>query len=169
MKRIYILEDNPIECAIDKDRFKKAGYTVKESSCDKLFGVQQPYNVKMLEAYVTDVFDAARILREDPADCGVARMSFGHLMIDRERRSVYIGKKPVDLRVKEYDILLYLAEHPGQIIEKRELYRAVWAEEPIGAEPTVTEHIRRIRLKIETEGEPRRIETIRRRGYRFCA
>ncbi len=96
-------------------------------------------------------------------------LCYGPLVIHKGSHSVFLHGHKVELRVKEYDILIYLAERPNQVVSRSVLYRAVWNEEIIGSDATITEHIRRLRAKIEAYGEPRHIETVWRQGYRFCA
>lgn len=74
----------------------------------------------------------------------------------------------MDLRPKEYDLLAFLASHPGRAYTRNDLLDEVWGTEYFGDPRTVDVHIRWLREKIEKEpGSPRHIITIRGTGYRF--
>ena len=84
-------------------------------------------------------------------------------------REVTVGGKPVMLSRREFDLLAYLAARPGQVIPREQILRDVWhSSEAWQDTATVTEHIRRIRLKIEPDpGKPRWIRAVRNVGYRL--
>ena len=93
------------------------------------------------------------------------RIEAGDLAIDLDRREVTLGGQHVDLTRLELDLLAHLADRPGVVVARDELLHAVWqssAEWQTAA--TVTEHVRRVRLKL---GDPRWIESVRGIGYRF--
>ena len=92
----------------------------------------------------------------------------GSLFIDIQARRVYLGGKEVNLANKEFDLLLFLAQHPNVVYSKDTLFDKIWGEEAIGETSTVTVHINRIREKIEKDmSEPEFIETVWGAGYRF--
>lgn len=98
-------------------------------------------------------------------DGGGHRIESGELVIDLDRREVTLSGQTVDLTRLELDLLAHLAERPGVVVAREELLHAVWrssAEWQTAA--TVTEHVRRVRLKL---GDPRWIESVRGIGYRF--
>jgi two-component system phosphate regulon response regulator PhoB len=93
------------------------------------------------------------------------------LHVDLRARRVTVHGAPVDLTPKEYDLLAFLAASPGRTFSREELLEHVWASTDEWQNPaTVTEHIRRVRLKIDVDrAAPSFIETVRGVGYRFCA
>ena len=93
----------------------------------------------------------------------------GDLKIDKVERRVFIRGEEKSFTLKEYELLLYLAEHPGRVFTKEELFRTIWGMESVGGDiATVTVHIKKIRGKIEKKpSEPEYIETIWSTGYRF--
>ncbi|MDG2114144.1 MAG: response regulator transcription factor, partial [Actinomycetota bacterium] len=96
-------------------------------------------------------------------------MVFDGLSIDVDRREVVANGRSVRLTRREYDLLVYLATEPGHVYSKADLIAAVWDAGPgwIG-EATVTEHVRRLRHKIEDDySNPRWILTVRGHGYLF--
>jgi DNA-binding response OmpR family regulator len=91
------------------------------------------------------------------------------LVIDRAAHRVMVGGKTVDLTPKEFDLLAFLAATPDQVFTREELLEHVWGSTQEWQDPaTVTEHIRRLRLKLEPDvASPRWLHTVRGIGYRF--
>jgi DNA-binding response OmpR family regulator len=96
-------------------------------------------------------------------------LSYDGLSIDTSAREVRVGAEVVDLTAKEFDVLAYLAQSPRRVVTREELLRSVWDSSAEWQDAdTVTEHIRRIRRKIEpVDGSPSWIATVRGVGYRF--
>jgi len=92
----------------------------------------------------------------------------GELVIDLTSYRVYLGGKPVQLTYREFELLRFLASHPGKVFTREELVSKVWGYEFFGGTRTVDVHVRRLRAKLES---PQRtfIETVRNVGYRFQA
>ena len=74
--------------------------------------------------------------------------------------------EPVDLTYKEFELLKFLATHPGKVFTREVLLDKVWGYDYYGGTRTVDVHIRRLRAKIETGPTPY-IETVRNVGYKF--
>lgn len=96
-------------------------------------------------------------------------LSFGELNIDTAKRLVRVGEKIISLKNKEFEILMYLAENPGIVLTKEQIYERVWGLDAVGDTATVTVHINRIREKIESDpSNPIYVLTEWGVGYRFC-
>lgn len=90
------------------------------------------------------------------------------LEIDTGSRQVSVNGREVQLTTKEYEILLFLASHPGIVFTKERLLDAIWGNEYFGDTATIAVHTHKIRKKIETDPtNPAYIETIWGTGYRF--
>lgn len=89
--------------------------------------------------------------------------------VDRESRSAWVDGRLIDLAAKEFDLLAYLVEHPRRACTRSELLAAVWASDTgWQTEATVTEHVYRLRLKIEPDPQrPTWLRTVRAVGYRW--
>lgn len=100
---------------------------------------------------------------------GGSDLHFGALRIDPFSREIELDGRLVDMTAKEFDLILYLASSPRRVFSRQQLLEQVWASpREWRDEATVTEHIRRIRRKIETEPNGRKwITTVRGAGYRF--
>jgi DNA-binding response OmpR family regulator len=99
----------------------------------------------------------------------VEPLVFGELWVDVEARQVTLAGRPVELTAKEFDLLTHFVSAPGKVFSRGALLRAVWDSSPQWqGEATVTEHVHRLRTKIETNpARPTRIVTVRGAGYRF--
>jgi two-component system phosphate regulon response regulator PhoB len=127
--------------------------------------VVKPFSFAELEARVRAV------LRRGGGAPDSRRLHLGELVIDRDARSVLLSDSAIPMTRKEFDLLTFLAASPGRVFSRQDLLERVWAstDEWQGCS-TVTEHVRRIRLKIEDDpNTPRWILTARGVGYRFCA
>lgn len=96
-------------------------------------------------------------------------IAFGDLAIDIAARQVRVQGDLIELKPKEYDLLLYLAKHPGVVLSRDALLREVWGYAfPVDTR-TIDVHVRGIRQKIERDpSQPALIETVRGYGYRFA-
>ncbi|MGH9056705.1 MAG: response regulator [Acidimicrobiales bacterium] len=91
------------------------------------------------------------------------------LVLDERTRDVHVDGARVELTAKEFDLLAFLARSPRQVFSRGQLLEQVWASRSDWQdEATVTEHVRRVRHKVEHDPEhPRWITTVRGVGYRF--
>jgi DNA-binding response OmpR family regulator len=93
----------------------------------------------------------------------------GAVMLDLDQHLVTKAGQAVELRPREFDLLAVLMSQPGHAFERGELLDAVWGIDWIGDTRTLDVHIRRLRKALEDDpGDPRYIETVRGRGYRFA-
>ena len=95
-------------------------------------------------------------------------LTFGQIAIDPQSREVRLGKSPISLTALEFNLLHFLASHPGKVWSRQELLQRVWDYDYVGDQRVVDVHIGQIRKKIEAEvGLPLTIQTVRGVGYRF--
>jgi DNA-binding response OmpR family regulator len=125
--------------------------------------VVKPCSLPELEARIRAV-----LRRGHPAQAA-HKIEYQGLVIDRAAHRVDINDRPVDLTPKEFDLLVFLASAPDQVFSREELLEHVWGSTQEWQDPaTVTEHVRRLRLKLEPDPtEPRWLHTVRGIGYRF--
>lgn len=91
--------------------------------------------------------------------------SIGGLLIDENAHYVYVDDQAVDLTPKEFELLLYLADHEGRALNRDQIVNAVWNYDFYGDMRTVDVHIKNLRLKLGDKGDY--IQTVRGIGYRF--
>jgi len=108
----------------------------------------------------------AVLRRGTPAE--PARLHFGELEMDLDTRTVTRGSQKVRLTAREFDLLWFMASHPGQVFTRERLLDNVWGADFAGDPSTVTVHIRHLREKIEADpAEPQHLITVWGVGYRL--
>ena len=98
-------------------------------------------------------------------DTGGSVVRLGPVAINVETYQVTTGGRVLDLTFKEFELLRYLAEHPGRVFSRAKLLQEVWGYDFYGGNRTVDVHVRRLRSKLGPEHE-QLIETVRGVGYR---
>ena len=88
------------------------------------------------------------------------------LVLNLETYQAAIGGRPLDLTYMEYELLKFLAQHPGKVFTREMLLSRVWGYEYYGGARTVDVHVRRLRAKLGEE-HANLIQTVRSVGYRF--
>lgn len=92
------------------------------------------------------------------------------LEMEKEARRVLVNGQEILMTQKEFDLLLFLFQHPGRVFGKEELFERIWGLDATGDISTVTVHIARIREKIEENpSKPQYIGTVWGSGYKFLA
>ena len=146
--------------------------TAREEESDKVDALEmgaddyitKPFSMRELMARVK-----ANMRRTVSAEAEApAAAKEGKLVISPEQSAVYKNGKPLDLSVREYDILNYLSKTPGRVIAREELMEKVWGYEYYGDLRAVDVAIRRLREKVEDEpAQPKYIITKRGMGYYY--
>jgi DNA-binding response OmpR family regulator len=90
----------------------------------------------------------------------------GDLSVDEATYSAKLKGRVLDLTFKEFELLKYLAQHPGRVFTRAQLLQEVWGYDYFGGTRTVDVHVRRLRAKLGPEHESL-IGTVRNVGYRF--
>ncbi len=90
----------------------------------------------------------------------------GEVTVDDATYTAKLGGQPLDLTFKEFELLKYLAQHPGRVFTRQQLLQEVWGYDYFGGTRTVDVHVRRLRAKLGPENESL-IGTVRNVGYRF--
>lgn len=140
--------------------------TAKDSEFDRVTGldagaddyIPKPFGMMELLARVRAVLRRAQ-------NGQAAEPDSGPIKIDRQKRCITVDGSPVDLTLKEYELLLTLYEKPGVVFTRDVLLSAVWGYEYSGESRTVDVHIRTLRAKLNKAGDM--IETVRGVGYRY--
>lgn len=146
--------------------------TARNRETDRILGLKlgaddyvcKPFSPAELEARIGSV------LRRGNRPQDVSRiMRFGDLSIDTSAREVRVKDNLVETTAKEFDLLAFLAASPRQVFTREQLLSQVWdSSSQWQDDGTVTEHVRRVRKKIELEPDrPRWLRTVRGVGYRF--
>ena len=150
--------------------------TAKSESSDKVLGL----NVGA-DDYITKPFDPAEVvarvrsqLRRYTRLCAkgaeetARRYAVGPIVLDEAAKSVTVDGESVTLTPIEYNILHLLIRHPGHIYSSAQIYELVWNEPPLGAETSVSVHIRHLRQKLEIDpSTPRYLKVVWGLGYKM--
>jgi two-component system alkaline phosphatase synthesis response regulator PhoP len=143
--------------------------TARSAEMDKLLGFEhgaddyltKPFSPRELVARVK-----ALVRRARPS--GMSRaIEIGELRVDIDAREVRLAEVKLDLTPREFDLLAFLARHPGRVLSRDELLRKVWGYDYVGETRTVDVHVRRLRAKLGDSAEC--IETVLGAGYKFVA
>jgi len=128
--------------------------------------VVKPFSAAELSARIESVLRRA-VVRDNPDSA--SRLTFDGLAIDHGTREVTVRGERVDMTAKEFDLLAFLAASPRQVFSREQLLRQVWgSSSDWQSDTTITEHVRRLRRKIEKDPDsPRWVVTVRGVGYRF--
>jgi DNA-binding response OmpR family regulator len=100
------------------------------------------------------------------ADPNAGEIRTGDVVIDESTYTAKIKGRSLDLTFKEFELLKYLAQHPGRVFTRAQLLQEIWGYDYFGGTRTVDVHIRRLRSKLGPEFESI-IGTVRNVGYRF--
>jgi two-component system, OmpR family, response regulator ResD len=156
----------------DRERIALILLTAKGEESDRIIGLRlgaddyvvKPFSPAELVARVDAV-----LRRVDTSPAQEAPIELSDMTIDAAARRVFVRGEEVQLTQREFDVLLFLARHPGQAFSRNQLMDAIWQYSFYTDTSTVTVHIRRLRSKIESDpAQPHHIETVWGVGYRFA-
>jgi len=126
--------------------------------------VVKPFGIEQVEARLRAV------LRRSGSAVAEGPLVVGALTIDPLTRQVSLDGQSIDLSRKEFDLLLALAQRPGEVVTKRELLADVWRQSYGGGDRTVDVHLSWLRRKLgETAADPRYLHSVRGVGVRLAA
>jgi DNA-binding response OmpR family regulator len=154
----------------DHNRIAVILLTARGEESDRVIGLRlgaddyvvKPFSPAELVARVDAV-----LRRVDTAPSQGPAIEVGQLRIEPAARRVFVAGEEAQLTQREFDVLLFLARHPGQVFSRNQLMDAVWQYSFYTDTSTVTVHIRRLRAKIEADpAQPRHIQTVWGVGYR---
>jgi DNA-binding response OmpR family regulator len=154
--------------------------TARDDEIDRVIGLEigaddyitKPFSMRELMARVKAHLRRERLIRQEVGSqqevASKDVLTFGNLTLDLTRREVLLDNSPIALKPKEFDLLLFLAQHRRQALSRQFLLERVWGWEFAGGTRTVDVHVHWLREKIEADrSNPSRIVTVRGSGYRF--
>ena len=227
MKKILIIEDDPVIAGVEKDYLEVNGYevtiaetgdsgleialkgqhdlilldlmlpgidgftickklretldipiimvTAKQEDIDSIKGlnmgaddyITKPFSPNVLVAHVKANLAQYERLKQSGGK-SADEMTAGNIRIITSSRRVFVSDKEVDVKNKEYELLLFLMTNNDMVFSKEQLYERIWGYDALGDNATVTVHINRLREKVEEEpSQPKYIQTVWGVGYRF--
>lgn len=151
--------------------------TARDDEIDRVLGLElgaddyltKPFSMRELLARVKAMLRRVQMEHSEAQSSTAAQqLVSGNLAIDETRHEVTLDGKVLDLKPKEYELLLFLMKNRGRAYTREQLLEKVWGWEFSGGSRTVDVHVRWLRARIEADAEnPQRIITVRGVGYRF--
>ena len=162
-RRVREVKDIPILMVTalgkDVDKIRGLGYGADDY-------IEKPFSPSVLVARVKAHLAQYRRLKPSPAELMV--LTVGPLTADTASRRVAKNGEEVPLKNKEYELLVFLMRHPGQVFSREDLYEMIWGLESLGDNITVAVHINRLREKLEDDpAHPQLLQTVWGVGYRL--
>ena len=146
--------------------------TAKDDEIDKVVGLEigaddyvtKPYSSRELVARIRAVLRR----HGEAADASATVLEVGPIRMDVERHSVTVGTEPVQLPLKEFELLEFLMRNSGRVLTRGQLIDRIWGANYVGDGKTLDVHVKRVRAKIEPEpANPVYLLTVRGLGYRL--
>ena len=122
----------------------------------------KPFGMKELVARIR-----ANLRKHGPAAASVAPLSVGEITINDKEHEVYVNGEPVQLTLKEYNLLHLLMENADKVVTREELLSKVWGYDYFGETRTLDMHVKSLRRKLADSGAVKCISTVRGVGYKF--
>lgn len=150
--------------------------SARTSDADKIRGlgfgaddyIEKPFSPSVLAARVKA--HLAQVERLDPGRREESTVTAGVLTARPDARQIFKNGVEIPLKNREYELLLFLMRHPGQVFSREDLYELIWGLESMGDNITVAVHVGRIREKIEDDpAAPKLLQTVWGVGYRLNA
>ena len=152
--------------------------TARDEEVDKVVGLEvgaddymtKPFSMRELMARVKALLRRERLIRQELAAGTIDQqiLTSGDLTVDLSRREVKRAGEVLNLKPREYELLVFLVRHRGMVLSRQLILERVWGWDYDGGSRTVDVHVHWLRERIELDPKnPRRIVTVRGVGYRF--
>ena len=129
--------------------------------------IEKPFSPSVLVARVKAHLAQYQRLKPQAAE-KPKTIQVGTLTADTEQRLIFKNGTELPLKNKEYELLLFLMRHPGQVFSREDLYEMIWGLESMGDNVTVAVHMNRLREKVEADpAHPKLLQTVWGVGYRL--
>lgn len=140
--------------------------TARDRVPDRVAGLDAGADDYLVKPFAFDELLARiRALLRRAGDEHQEALVFADLRLNSTTHEVVRGERPIDLTLTEYQLLEYFMRHPRQVLSRDRIHDAVWGDSFFPESNVIDVHIKRLREKLESEGDPRLIQTIRGVGY----
>jgi DNA-binding response OmpR family regulator len=149
--------------------------TAKDAELDRVLGLEigaddyvtKPFSVPELVSRVRAILRRRELDREESAE---PVLEVGGLRIDFARHAVTVDGRPVQLTPSEFKLCALLAQHPDQVLTRRQIMEYLWDSPYVGDQHACEVHVSNLRRKVEDDpAHPKRILTVRGIGYKLSA
>lgn len=150
--------------------------TARDSEIDKVVGLElgaddyvtKPYSSRELIARIRAVLRRGGEVEVEEESDNPAVLEVGQVRLDVDRHTVTIAGNPVNMPLKEFDLLEYMMRNSGRVLTRGQLIDRIWGVDYEGDTKTLDVHVKRLRSKIEPDPKhPKTLVTVRGLGYRF--
>jgi DNA-binding response OmpR family regulator len=153
--------------------------TARDDEIDRVIGLEmgaddyltKPFSMREFLARVKALLRRVRLDRQEKQKQDSSSrdiLQAGNMIIDLNRREILLDGKPLSLKPKEYELLVFLVRQKGYALSRELILKRVWGWDFSGGSRTVDVHVRWLREKIEPDpASPTRLVTVRGSGYRF--
>ncbi|MFR8011815.1 MAG: response regulator transcription factor [Clostridia bacterium] len=130
--------------------------------------ITKPFSPNVLIAHVKANLAQYARLKGKEGRSSRSELVIGEIRVNTDSHRVYVRGREVELKNKEYELLLFLMKNADIVFSREDLYERIWGYDALGDNATVSVHINRLREKIERDlSHPEYIVTVRGAGYRF--
>jgi DNA-binding response OmpR family regulator len=150
--------------------------TARDDEIDKVVGLElgaddyltKPFSIRELQARVKAMLRRVQMLQPAGGQPAARVLRADDLRINLDEHRIHRGVRELQLKPKEFDLLVFLMQRPGRVFTREQLLSQVWGYDFAGDSRTVDVHVRWLREKIEADpSHPLLLETVRGVGYRF--
>lgn len=140
--------------------------TAKDEISDRVEGLDAGADDYVVKPFsIEELFARVRAHLRRTQDEETDTLQYNDLKLNTNTREVYRRDRAIELTAKEFELLRYLLNHPRQVLTRDQILERVWGYDFMGDSNIIEVYIRYLRLKLEAQGEPRLIQTVRGVGY----
>ena len=147
--------------------------TARDQLADKVAGfasgaddyLPKPFALEELLARVGALLRRSRRAEQADQTQAPERLRYADLLLDATTREAWRDGQPLDLTTREFDLLATFLRHPRQVLTREQIFRTVWGTDYLGGSNIIDANVSYLRDKLEADGRPRVIQTVRGVGY----
>jgi two-component system response regulator MprA len=142
--------------------------TARDTVADKVKGLESGADDYLVKPFALEelLARARALLRRRGTQGGAGEeLGYGDLALNPATREVRRGQRRLELTAREFDLLEYFLRHPRHVLTREQIFSAVWGSDFLGGSNVIDVYVRALREKLEADGRPRLLHTLRGVGY----